>query len=393
LGKLYPLLPVKLNMKTYARKVVPYLILLLILLSFSVYGKLELPKPTGQYPVGRTVFRWVDVSRPEVMTEDPSDFREVMAMVWYPAETHTGMDAGYFPGLPAISDALVQSGEVAWWEVIGLRFVRSESRLDARPLKDQAPYPVVLLLPGNATNIEFYSILASEIASHGYVVVGLNHPYDVPAVELSEGRIAPYDKGQWSLDAAAHQAYIRERHPVKVIDVLFALDQLVLANSNPENPLADILDLESIAVAGHSLGGLVASEACKLDPRLKACINFDGLQQGGPFSMDESAIPPAQTFLFLTKEAQLHPNLVEKFESTAESYWVVIHGAAHDSFTDGPLLRSLLWFSLSQADDQMTLIQKYALAFLDQTLKGHSMQLLTESSELKDVSVRVYPSG
>jgi dienelactone hydrolase len=381
------------NMKTYARKVVPCLTLLLILLSFSVYEQLELPEPTGHYSVSRMVFRWVDVSRAEVMTEDSGDFREVMAMVWYPAETNTGVKTGYLPGLPAISDALVQSGEVAWWEVMSLRLIRSDSRLDARPLKDRAPYPVVLLLPGNATNIEFYSVLAREIASHGYIVVGLNHPYDVPAVELSNDRIAPYDKEQWSLDRAAHQAYIRERHPVKTADALFALDQLQFLSSNPDSPFAGLLNLESIAVAGHSLGGLVASEACKDDPRFKACINFDGLQQGGPFSVGESAIPPSRPFLFLTKESQLHPNLVEKFESTAESYWVVIHGAAHDSFTDGPLLRSLLWPGSSQADSQMTLVQEYTLAFLDQTLKDRAPHLLAESSELKDVSVRVYPSG
>ena len=380
-------------MKTYARKVVPCLTLLLILLSFSVYEQLELSEPTGHYSVSRTVFRWVDVSRAEVMTEDSGDFREVMAMVWYPAETNTGVKTGYLPGLPVISNTLVQSGEVAWWEVMSLRLIRSDSRLDARPLKDRAPYPVVLLLPGNATNIEFYSVLASEIASHGYIVVGLNHPYDVPAVELSNGWIAPYDKEQWSLDRAAHQAYIRERHPVKTADAWFALDQLQFLSSIPDSLFAGLLDLESIAVAGHSLGGLVASEACKGDLRFKACINFDGLQQGGPFSMEESAIPPSQPFLFLTKESQLHPNLVEKFESTAESYWVVIHGAAHDSFTDGPLLRSLFWPGSSQADIQMTLIHKYTLAFLDQTLKGRAAQLLTKSSELKDVSVRIYPSG
>ncbi len=393
MGKHYPLLPVKLDMKTYPRTVLSYRALLLILLAFSVYRQLELPEPTGHYSVGRTVFRWVDASRPEVMTENPGDLREVMAMVWYPAETNTGLKTGYFPGLPALSDALVQSGEVAWWEVTGLRFVRSDSRLDARSLMDGDPFPVVLLLPGNATNIEFYSVLAGEIASHGYIVVGLNHPYNVPAVELSDGRIAPYDKEQWSLDPAAHQAYTRERHPVKTADVLFALDQLQFLSSNMDSPFAGLLDLESIAVAGHSLGGLVASEACKADPRFKACINFDGLQQGGPFSMDESAIPPSQPFLFLTKESQLHPNLFEKFESTAESYWVVIHGAMHDSFTDGPLLRSLLWPGSSQADSQMTLVQEYTLAFLDQTLKDRAAQLLTESGELKDVSVRVYPSG
>ena len=66
--------------------------------------------------------------------------------------------------------------------------------MDAEVAKSQMHYPVIILSPGNGTNIEFYASLASEIASHGYIVAGLNHPYDVPAVELSNGDIAPYDR-------------------------------------------------------------------------------------------------------------------------------------------------------------------------------------------------------
>jgi dienelactone hydrolase len=394
-GKHFLSSAVKWNMKTYGKtgKIALFMGLFTLLVSIlSMYGQTELPGPTGPYTVGRTTFRWVDGSRPEVMTEDPGDFREIMAWVWYPAQANTGEQAGYFPGLPVIADALLESGEMTWWEVMGLRLVRSESRIDALPLQDQVSYPVVILLPGNATNSEFYSVLAGDIASHGYVVVGLNHPYDVPAVELSDGRIVPYDKDQWALSPAAHQTYIRERHLVKVADVSFALDQLQQINSNPNDPLAGFLDLEALAVAGHSLGGLIASDACKAEPRFKACINLDGLQQGGPFSMEESAIPPSQPFLFLTKESRLHRELVQKFEATSESYWVVIHGSEHDSFTDGPLLRSLIWPGVTPAQEHMLLIQKYTLAFLDQTLKGRSAHLLAASVEQEDVSVRVYPS-
>ncbi|MCI0552568.1 MAG: hypothetical protein L0287_16580, partial [Anaerolineae bacterium] len=275
-----------------------------------------------------------DPSRSEVLTGNPSDFREVVAMVWYPVQAGTGVEAGYFPSLSSVSDALIQSGEVEWWQVFGLRFIRSESPLDASPIKDQNPFPVVILSPGNGTNIEFYSSLASEIASHGYIVVGLNHPYDIPAVELSNGNVAPYDKDQWSLDADAHQTYITERMKVRTADLLFALEQLEDMNST--DPFAGTMDLNSVAAAGHSLGEITASEACQADARFRACLNFDGLQKGGPFSMEETAIPPKQPFMFITKESQLHPRLIESFESMPESYWVVIHGASHQSFTDGP---------------------------------------------------------
>jgi len=362
----------------------------LIVLILSVSLQLELPAPGGPYPVGRKILRWVDTSRPEVLTKDPNDFREVMALIWYPAMQDTGTKAGYFPGLSALSKELAQSGEVEWWQVLGLRLIRSESHLDAEPVKDVGPFPVVILSPGNGTNIEFYASLASEIASHGYVVLGINHPYDVAAVELSNGSVAPYDKDQWSLDAKAHQAYTAERIKVRTADILFVMDQLETMSS--DNSFAGLLELDSVAVAGHSLGGITASEACKADSRFKACVNFDGLQNGGPFSVDVSAVPPRQPFLFLTKESQLHPKFIESFESTDESYWVVIHGASHDSFTDGPLLQPSLLPIPNQADRFMDLIQKYTLAFLDQTLKGQPGGLLSAAVDQGTVSVNIFPS-
>jgi dienelactone hydrolase len=364
---------------------------LLLILALSLSSQLELPPPDGAYAVGRKIFNWVDPSRPEVLTEDSNDVREVVAMVWYPAQAGTGVKAGYFPSLSSVSEALIQSGEVGWLNVFGLRFVRSESPLDAIPQQTQGPFPVVILSPGNGTNIEFYSSLAGEIASHGYIVVGLNHPYDVPAVQLSNGDIAPYHKDQWLLDAASHQTYIEERIKVRTADILFALNQLeeIVASNGA---LAGIIDLDSVAVAGHSLGGITASEACKADTRLKACLNFDGIQKGGPFSMEETAPAPEQPFMFLTKEAQLHPKLLERFEAMPESYWVVVHGASHQSFTDGPSLQPSVLPGLNRADELMDLIQQYTLAFLDQTLKGESSDLLSKTVAEENVSVNVFPS-
>ena len=82
---------------------------LVLLLAFSIIPQLAIPAPTGPYAVGQTIFRWVDTSRPEVMTSDPDDFREVIATIWYPAEPGTGTKSPYFPGLSKVSKALVES--------------------------------------------------------------------------------------------------------------------------------------------------------------------------------------------------------------------------------------------------------------------------------------------
>jgi len=364
---------------------------ILLLLALSIYLQLELPAPTGPDPVGQTVFRWVDASRPEVMTNDPNDLREVVAMIWYPAELGTGSKSPYFPELASVSKALAERGEIEAWQVCGLPYVRSRNLWDAKPARSDAPYPILIFSPGNATNIEFYSSLAREIASHGYVVVGLNHPYDVAAVELSNHKIAGYDKAQDSMERSAHAAFIAERINVRTQDMLFVLNRLESLNSN--GPFVGLLDLKSVAVGGHSLGGITASEACKADVRVRACLNLDGIQRGGPFSTEESAIPPDQPFLFLTKEPQLPPKLIEQFESMKQSYWVVIHEASHDSFTDGPLLQPSLLPIPNHADQMISLIRKYTLAFLDQTLKGQQSDLLSKSIQLEEVTVKVYPSS
>jgi len=365
---------------------------IIILLALSIYLQLELPAPTGPYSVGQTVFRWVDASRSEVLTEEPNDFREVIALLWYPAQNGTGTKSAYFPKLPKVSKALTESGEVESWKVLGLPFVRSRNLMKASPAKSEARFPVLIFSPGNGTNVEFYSALLSEIASHGYIVVGLNHPYDIAAVALSDHKVAQFYKQQESLDIHANQDFIAERIKVRTLDVIFAFDQLQNLNQSSNSPFAESMDLKSVAVAGHSLGGITASEACKADIRFRSCLNFDGLQKGGPFSTDTTAIPPDQPFMFITKESQLHPTLIEKFESTQESYWVVIQGATHDSFTDGPLLQPGLLPISNQADQIMSQIQKYTVAFVDQTLKGQQRDLLARSVNLANVTVNVYPS-
>ena len=143
---------------------------------------------------------------------------------------------------------------------------RSSATIDAR----LTGYPVVLLSPGNATNVEFYSALAEDLASHGFVVIGLDHPYQVAAVAL-DADVAVYP-GDPPLAQAAQvtEARIDQR----VADLAFVLDRLD-AGAIGLGALAGHLDLSRIGVMGHSNGGVAAAQAC-LDSRIDACLNIDG---------------------------------------------------------------------------------------------------------------------
>ena len=46
----------------------------------------KLPKPTGPFKIGTTIFHWTDTTRTEWLTEETDDLRKMMVQLWYPAE-------------------------------------------------------------------------------------------------------------------------------------------------------------------------------------------------------------------------------------------------------------------------------------------------------------------
>jgi len=67
---------------------------------------------------------------------------------------------------------------------------------------------------------------------------------------------------------------------VRVSDLQFIVGELAQLNSDSESPFAGHLDMASIAVAGHSLGGLTALQAVQQDARIRAAVLIDGAVVG-----------------------------------------------------------------------------------------------------------------
>jgi dienelactone hydrolase len=286
----------------------------------------KLPEPTGSFGVGRTRLSWVDDERPERF--HPERNREIIAEVWYPAEPHTGRPCAYFPELDAIANESVQGGRLTGLEVWGLGQIRCHGRADATFAATTAACPVVLLSPGNATNVEFYATYAEDLASRGVVVFGVNHPYDVTAVRLHDGTVALYVE-HTSGDLEAVNVRIDER----VADARFLIDRLQDLNEG-DGPLAKHLDLKRIGIMGHSLGGITASAACAVDSRLAACINIDGLRAGNPYSVRPQDKTPPQPFTYVGKDRTISSETRRLVEDNPRGALVVIPGAQHMDFAD-----------------------------------------------------------
>jgi pimeloyl-ACP methyl ester carboxylesterase len=203
------------------------------------------------------------------------------------------------------------------------------------------------------------------------------------------GRVAQFVEGPSAL--GERQEWVSQRIVERTADALFVLEQLTSLNSQAGGLFAGHLDLEHIAIMGHSLGGITAAGACRHDRRLKACLNMDGIQLGGPFSTKEIDPPPQQPFMMITKEAQLHPTFIAKFAAIpAGSYRVVLYGAQHDSFSDGPLLQPSLLPIANQADRILDQTRTYTRAFFDETLKDQPSVLLAKPVQSEKVAVEVY---
>ena len=73
---------------------------------------------------------------------------------------------------------------------------------DAAPLTRRGGWPVVLFSPGFGVERELYAGLVEDLASHGYVVVAIDHPHDASIVEFPDGHVV-VPSSQMDIDGGA----------------------------------------------------------------------------------------------------------------------------------------------------------------------------------------------
>ncbi len=271
-------------------------------------GGAQLPAPSGVFQVGRTSLHWVDPSRTDPFARRLATRREVMVYVWYPTDRGvTGRRAPYVPHVDAIAHAL---GDSLMRDEFGAALPRvlagdvDSYALDWPPLARARPrYPVLVFSPGFGETSLTYAAQLTDLASHGFVVFAIEHPSDAFAVWLPDGRVVPFAASSW--DSARQRptgavAYQLAQVPVRADDMRFVLDRVtgLDARPAPRNPFAHRLDLGRVGAFGHSLGGVAAADACRVDARIRACANEDADDEGRPFAGGPAAHLIKQPFLF-----------------------------------------------------------------------------------------------
>lgn len=389
-----------------------------------------LPAPTGPHPIGTAVFTVVDGSRREIFGPDPDAPRTLTAQLWYPAahaaasiRTASGTPAApgtadsprpnapaapepYLPD-PAVLDPMLEYAHLPRLLFARLAHAPTHAIADAAPADGR--FPVVFFLTGNMGYRGSNLVQIEELASHGYVVVGLDQPGVVGSAETPAGRI-PY-AGRTVVKPLVDQsfrpwatapvwrgvAYPRGIVPYLAADPRAVLDRL----SQPGAPLAGRLDLARVGAFGISLGGLDLSQWCATDARLRACLFLDA-----PMSADASARGLGVPSLWLTRSASAMraegwPDVEVRtyaegqralFERTrADAWYLEVAGARHADFTDAPYESPLPGLAgITSPGDGVHLhevMRRTTVAFFDRTLRGDPSLSVLDASPWPDVSL------
>jgi uncharacterized repeat protein (TIGR03803 family) len=224
------------------------------------------PQPTGPYPVGTFSMVMTDPSRTNAAGKTNYQF---MVTFWYPAVAQAGvLPAKYVEPQVAVGETTYNGGLGGGNFSSQVAAFFSHSLSNAPLVTNPAKYPVVLYSPGWHSHRRDNPDKAEDLASWGYVVVGLDS-FTTPVSVFPNGTVVygqTVDTGVKGAVAAGIQR--------RLLDEQFVLDELERLNaSDPQ--LGGRLDLDKIGSFGYSAGGMTALELCFHDPRCKAGVGLD----------------------------------------------------------------------------------------------------------------------
>ncbi|PZG12506.1 carboxylic ester hydrolase [Nonomuraea aridisoli] len=303
------------------------------------------PRPSGPYGIGTLTYHWTD-DRPELLGPDPAARRELMVQIWYPARPDPSAPRVRYVEDPAVLAAVAGLGGTPELTFQHLRHVTTNAVAAAPAVPGR--HPVLLFLEGALGFRQMNTFQVEELVSqlHGRA--------------FPDGMI-----------------------PHLARDVPFVLDRLA-ALDRSDRVLAGRLDLGRAGAFGVSLGGIVTGQACRLEPRLRACLIMDAA-----LTADVVRSGLDRPTLWLTRDAATmrregwddaevaqHQDTMRAVHDRLPSagYLVFVPDAYHGDFTDvpawSPLVRLLGFAGPVGADRARAVVNAYTLGFFDRHLKG-----------------------
>ena len=368
------LLMLKRNTGYLVFRISGFLLGLVLLLMAGLYSwgmpVFTFPEPAGMYTVGTTSFSITDHSRPEIHSASLTDKRELFLEIWYPADSSGLLDEDSKKTL--WSELYEGDRDLVSFLTGYLDAIPTNSFVDLPPNRTEGPYPLIIFNHGLQMFTSQNTMLMEELASNGYVVVSIAHPFESLKVNMAKsGTVIPefitsfekFNEGMAWIRETSQAVIVAQDSISKMLDRkqradimleaiassevnksvdlwvednCFILDRVLYGSGLPHG-LSKVIDTTSIGIMGMSVGGATATEVAKSDDRIKAAINVDGLQYG---SRNHMSLNLPFAMIYSSDGAGLNDFLY--LQSKDDYYEYYLNQAKHADLTDLTLVWPIL---------------------------------------------------
>jgi dienelactone hydrolase len=341
-----------------------------------VFPVFKLAEPTGVYSVGTSNYIYTDQSR-KVSNGGP---RKINVQIWYPAEIQSSIKKEkYTSNLSEYSAAIQKVYGVPKHLLSYLSLIDSHAYKDAPFTEKFEKAPVIFFSHGNMMGQRFTNTFqALELASHGYIVVAVEHPETALMSVYSNSDFVTFKDTSSGLPME-YEVQNRASKPVieqQTLDIEFVLKQIQDMNEkNGKSTIIGRMDFDKLGIIGHSQGGATAVDVMYKNKGFKAAIDMDGYLYGeermealdrpllimnGKFEYEE-----LKDSIEMSNSEQARRKIVLGDLGTS----IDIKEAGHLSFTDIPLYSPIIKILSPKTKQNHKIINELTLVFLNNYFK------------------------
>lgn len=359
-------------------------------------------KPGGAYSVGTVSLEITDISRIEDSLTGENRYRRLILQFWYPTEKTTGLKKAKYHPNPDVFNADVASlfSTIPQSLLKKLSGSTTNSFTNAPLSAFEKEFPVLVFSHGLDAMRSFNTYQMEECASHGYIVVSIEHTFAAAGTVFSDGSKG----GVIRYELMEDENYANEMVNKWTADQVFTIDCLEKINNDPKSFFYGRLNMKELGVMGFSFGGAVSANTLVFDKRIKAGVNLDGFYYGDNHTKgfeqpymeirSQPAAPDKVTeaelkMSHLTRARwkyiwfeEWEKRLNAYVKNKADFFSYTVKGANHFSFSDMPLMAPFIWLLSPKTRRIHKITNQYALAFFNQQLKGIESSLLDDQKKL-----------